>query len=111
VTITEETAGEGVVPREEAERIRAMLLRTAISQGKARLAAAKAAADRKDSVIGPASGLTSLEAKRALFERLRMQYPTLTLAARQGEALSEADLDSLLADFAELGAIDKPTKE
>lgn len=53
----------------------------------------------------------SFEAKRAKFARIIAQNPQLTLAARQGEAMDEAEIDGYLADLAELGITDATEKD
>lgn len=50
--------------------------------------------------------ILSFEAKRAKFDRIIARNPGLTLAARQGERMDEAELDGYLADLAELGIAD-----
>jgi hypothetical protein len=80
----------------------------ASEQGKERLAAARAAvaADRRrpTAVIR----LQPAEARRRLQQIIAADPETarkLTVAARKGEGLSDADVQSMLEDFEELGVI------
>lgn len=97
-------AEENIDVNAEAARLRAMLLDTAAGHGKKRLKLAQeavAASDRKAESTG--GQVLSFEGKQAKLARLLAQHPTVTLAARQGRGMDEAELDECLADLADLG--------
>src|SRR5579883_1225359 len=88
----------------EASRIRQGLLDAAVAHGKERLKAAQVRLADEDAQKGNSENVAlSFEAKRAKLARMISQNPQLTLAARQGEAMDEAEIDGYLADLAELG--------
>lgn len=96
----------------EASRIRQALLNAAVAHGKERLKAAQARVAEEDARASGSGGVVlSFEAKRAKFARIIAQNPQLTLAARQGEAMDEAEIDGYLADLAELGITDVTEKD
>ncbi len=96
----------------EASRIRQALLDAAVAHGKERLKAARARVAEEDAkASGSGAVILSFEAKRAKFARIVAQNPQLTLAARQGEAMDEAELDGYLADLSELGITDATEKD
>ncbi len=96
----------------EASRIRQALLDAAVAHGKERLKAAQARVAEEDARASGSGGVVlSFEAKRAKFARILAQNPQLTLAARQGEAMDEAEIDGYLADLAELGITDATEKD
>jgi hypothetical protein len=81
---------------------------TASEQGKARLAAARAAIAADQRRPARAVRLDPAEARRRLQQLIAADPETarkLTLAARKGEGLSDDDVYSMLEDFEELGAI------
>ena len=91
----------------EASRIRRALLDAAVAHGKGRLKGAQARVAEEDARASGSGGVVlSFEAKRAKFARIIAQNPQLTLAARQGGAMDEAEIDSYLADLTELGITD-----
>jgi hypothetical protein len=82
--------------------------RTASEQGKARLAAARAAIAADHRRPARAIRLDPAEARRRLQQAIAADPETarkLTLAARKGEGLSDDDVYSMLEDFEELGVI------
>lgn len=96
----------------EASRIRQALLDAAVAHGKERLKAAQARLADEDAQKGNSENVVlSFEAKRAKLARMIAQNPQLTLAARQGEAMDEAEIDGYLADLAELGITDSTEKD
>lgn len=97
-------AEEKIDVKAEAARLRAMLLDTAVAHGKKRLRLAQEAvaeSDRKAESSG--AQVLSFQAKKAKLARLLAQNPTVTLAARQGRGMDEAEVDDYLADLADLG--------
>ena len=97
-------AEEKIDVKAEAARLRAMLLDTAAAHGRKRLKLAQEAvaeSDRKAESTG--AQVLSFGAKKAKLARLLAQNPTVTLAARQGLGMDEAELDECLADLADLG--------
>lgn len=97
-------AEERIDVKQEAARLRAMLLSTAAAHGKKRLKLAQAAVAESDRQAESSGAIVlSFAAKKAKLERLIAHNPSLTLAARQGKGMSEAELDDYLADLAELG--------
>jgi hypothetical protein len=93
--------------RAEAERIRKVLLDAAVSHGKARLKAAQSKIAEEDAHVREGGAvILSFEAKHAKLARIIAQNPHLTIAARQGAAMDEAEIDGYLADLAELGITD-----
>ena len=96
----------------EASRIRQALLDAAVAHGKERLKSAQARVAEEDARASGGGGVVlSFEAKRAKFARIIAQNPQLTLAARRGEAMDEAEIDGYLADLAELGITDATEKD
>lgn len=96
----------------EASRIRQGLLDAAVAHGKERLKAAQVRLADEDAQKGNSENVVlSFEAKRAKLARMISQNPQLTLAARQGEAMDEAEIDGYLADLAELGITDSTEKD
>ena len=96
----------------EASRIRQGLLDAAVAHGKERLKAAQVRLADEDAQKGNSENVAlSFEAKRAKLARMISQNPQLTLAARQGEAMDEAEIDGYLADLAELGITDSTEKD
>jgi hypothetical protein len=97
-------AAEKINVKEEAARIRSMLLNTAADHGMNRLRNAQAAvAERDSSSNGAGAKILTFEDKRAKLKRLLAAHPDLTQAARQGRGMDEAEIDDYLADLAELG--------
>ncbi len=97
-------AEEKINVKEEASRLRVMLLDAAATHGKKRLKVAQQAVAETDKQAGSSGAqVLSFEAKRAKLARLLAQNPGLTRAARQGNGMDEAELDDYLADLAELG--------
>lgn len=93
-------------PELQAARLRSMLQSTATEAGRRRLVAAKATVNETSVAQSSVEPKRSLDEKRAVLARLRAQHPDVTLAARKGAVESEEEIDSLLADFAELGIKD-----
>lgn len=105
--IMDAAAEDHADPQAEAARLRKLLLEAAVKHGRGRLEAAKARIADEDARQGQTGTvMLSFEAKRAKFDRIIARNPGLTLAARQGERMDEAELDGYLADLAELGIAD-----
>lgn len=91
----------------EAARIRRVLLDAAVAHGKARLRSAQEQVAEEDAQAERRTGVVlSFAAKRAKLDRIIAQNPHLTLAAREGAEMDEAEIDGYLADLAELGITD-----
>ena len=97
-------------PANVAARARAVFEKAVSAQGRRRLSAARAAIDADASRPRNVVRLNPAVA-RARLDKLMRQYPEtakkLTLAARKGEGLSDADVLGLLADLEELGITDE----
>jgi hypothetical protein len=84
---------------------------TASEQGKARLAAARAAITGARRRPAQQRRLDPAEARRRLQQAIAADPETakkLTMAARKGEGLSDEDVYGMLEDFEELGVIPPP---
>jgi len=92
-------------PKGVANKLRAVIEDAIARAGRRRLLDAREALDRE---AGTRSNVLAWPAdrKRALVTDLRRENATLTMAARQQRQESEADLDSLIEDFIDLGLID-----
>lgn len=105
-----EVEAEGLDPAAEAARVRATIAAALVQSGKARLAEAKVAVgqarvttstnirplrvqNRQAVLVGFANDDTKLKSR-------------LTMAARNGEGITDGEMDSVLDDLRELGAID-----
>jgi hypothetical protein len=105
-----ELAEAGIDTKKVADQTRATIARAISSAGKRRLAAARAGASRA-AVRGVTNVLLlPLAEKRRIVERFAANDAglsgKLTLAARKGEAETEADTDSFLRALVDLGVID-----
>lgn len=110
--ILEAAAEEHADTKKEAERIRNVLKNAAVAHGKARLKDAQEKLAEEDAQAGHGEAVVlSFDAKRAKLARIIAQNPQLTLAARQGGAMDEAEVDGYLADLAELGITDAADKD
>jgi hypothetical protein len=106
-----EIEAEGLNAEDEADRIRAVISTATAQSGKSRLKAARAAIDRS---VKPARGqvhqlpLRDRAAVLATFANDDTKLKSrLTMAARNGEGITEKEMDDILADLRELGAIDE----
>jgi hypothetical protein len=82
--------------------------KTVTEEGKARLAAARAAVAADRGRTARVARLDPAEARRRLQQAITADPETarkLTLAARKGEGLSDNDVQSMLEDLEELGVI------
>lgn len=93
-------------PTAAASRLRSLVDGAVTAAGKRRLAEARTALDAAPKSPSNVLQLPLVD-KRKLIDRLRENTKGLTMAARQGERESERDLDSLLEDLIDIGAIDE----
>lgn len=106
--LLKEERDAGNDPSEVAKAARALYERASILSAKKKLQAAKAAlrAERRPRMEAPVRELDPAVA-RARLNALLEQHPEtktkLTMAARKGEGLSDADVQSMLEDLEELG--------
>jgi hypothetical protein len=108
--LADEIRERGEEPAAVAARALAVFEKAVRAQGRRRLSAARAAVDadaaRPRNVVRLDPGVA-----RDRLDRLMRQYPEtakkLTLAARKGEGLSDADVLGLLANLEELGITDE----
>lgn len=108
--ILAEAKEDGTDPAARAERLKGVYKRALANGGRSRLAAAKAAVDtdRQKSRTGDVTTLDPTSARARLEAALKQDPEThnkLTLAARKGEGLSDADVRGLLQDLEELGIV------
>jgi hypothetical protein len=113
--ILAEAREDGIDPDAVAAEMRALFDQTAAADGKARLAAAKAAAAAERHRPATVIPLEPAAARRLLDRALVRDPETaskLTLAARKfkGAVLSDEEVRGLLEDFQELGAL-PPSEE
>lgn len=112
--ILAEVTADGEDPKQIAQETKDIFERAVASCGKSRLAAARKSvlADRQQGskVLQP-----NPNAARQKMEKILKQHPEtlskLTLAARNGEGLSDSDVFSMLQDLEELGVISPIDKE
>lgn len=106
-----EIVAEGLDPAKEAERIRAVISVAAAQSGKARLKAARAEIDRSVALTRTNIRQLPLRDRAAVLARFANDdaklKSRLTMAARNGDGVTEQEMDAILADLMELGAIDE----
>ena len=106
-----EIEAEGLAPQKEAERLRAMVAMAMAQGGKVRLVAARAEVDRSVKVGRTNIHQLPLRDRAAVLARFANDdaklKSRLTMAARNGDGITEQEMDSILADLRELGAIDE----
>jgi hypothetical protein len=104
---TTDTHGD---PEELAAEMRALFEKTFHEEGKAKLVAAKKAANAARTLGPTVVPLDNAEARRR-YERMvagdSELSDKLTMAARKGEGESERDIEGVTEDLAELGAFDQ----
>jgi len=104
-----ELAADGLDVEAEAAAARSAIAGGVARVGQARLAAARRAVsrDRKARVVRPP---LRADRREAVLTRFANDDPKLkgrlTMAARKGEGVSEKEIDAILDDLRELGAID-----
>lgn len=106
-----EIEAEGLDPQKEAKRLRAMVAAATAQSGKTRLVAARAEIDRSAMSGRTNIRLLPLRDRAAILARFANDdaklKSRLTMAARNGDGITEQEMDSILADLRELGAIDE----
>lgn len=106
-----EIKAEGLDPQKEAERLRAVVAAAMAQGGKARLVAARMEVDHSAKLGRIDIHRLQLRDKAAVLARFANDdaklKSRLTMAARNGEGITEQEMDSILADLRELGAIDE----
>ena len=106
-----EIKAEGLDPQKEAERIRALVAAATARSGRARLVAARAEIDRSAMSARTNIHQLPLRDRAAVLARFANDdvklKSRLTMAARNGDGITEQEMDSILADLRELGAIDE----
>jgi len=103
-------AGED--PEQVADTLRSLIDALITEQAKERLRSARASLDvRRATTSASTANVLSFEKKQAILQgfadndvKLRQR---LTMAARQGEGTSEREIDAILQDLRDLGAIDE----
>lgn len=101
---------EGEDPQKTAEGLRALYERTVLAINKTKLATARAAMQSHREQGRRQFGI-SAEMARKLWDALVSEkglHTAMTLAARNGKELSEADIQGMVEDLCELGAIKIP---
>jgi hypothetical protein len=93
----------------EAAQSRAIFAKAVAAQGKRRMAAARAAIDARSATSAQPARRLSPEQARQLLARALRDAPEmsakLTMAARKGQDLSDADVYGMLDDLADLGLL------
>ena len=106
-----EIEAEGLDPHKEAERLRSTVAAATAQSGKARLVAARAEIDRSAMSARTNVHQLPLRDRAAVLARFANDdaklKTRLTMAARNGDGITEQEMDSILADLRELGAIDE----
>jgi|SRR5882724_1950477 len=110
--LVEEATAEGADVRQEAERLRGVLLNTVMEFKKARLAAAEKQHQRSVEAFRSSEHAlpSSPEARRKLLERSLKRRPEMreamvTLQHRNFESLDDADVQGALKQLSHLGAL------
>ncbi len=91
------------------KEMRAVIGKSIMQSAKARLAVSKVLANPErgsSRISGPAPGAARRKLDKIISQNVDA-YPQLTLAARKGETMSDADAESLLEDLRALGIVDK----
>ncbi len=92
----------------EAERIRSLIASAIIRAKKEQFLLAKKELNASRSAKSENQILNfSLDTKKALINKAKEHTPSLTLAARNGEELTENDANCFLQDLIDLGVLDK----
>ena len=106
--ILTELREDGTDPQVDAVRLRALFERTVLEGNKRRLLAAKAAVRAENTSSRRTGSVFDIrEARRRLQSILEQKgtLPALTLAARNENELSDADVLSMIQDLEELGVL------
>ena len=106
-----EAEAEGLDVEEEANCIRAIISTATTQAGKSRLQAARAEIDRSGGAARGQVHQLPIKDRAAVLVRFANDdaklKSRLTMAARNGEGITEKEMDDILADLRELGAIDE----
>ena len=106
-----EVEAEGLNAEDEADRIRAIISTATARSGKSRLQAARAEIDRATGAGRGQVHQLPLRDRAAVLARFANDdtklKSRLTMAARNGDGITENEMDDILADLRELGAIDE----
>lgn len=106
-----EVEAEGLNAEDEADRIRAIISTATARSGKSRLQAARAEIDRATGAGRRQVHQLPLRDRAAVLARFANDdtklKSRLTMAARNGDGITENEMDDILADLRELGAIDE----
>jgi hypothetical protein len=112
--LREEMAAEGEDAEKTVKVIDAAIARAKTTGGKRRLAQAKAELEERRNSSGSVVKLDR-EIARARFKEMKSKDPELAskmmMAARDGQGLSESDLEGLLDDIVELDGLDPKVDE
>lgn len=109
--LLEEVCEDGHDPETVAREMRALITATSLAHGQARLLAARQALE---SARQARSGAAVVQLSMSRKQQILTQFAAndgqlrsrLTMAARQGVGASEREIDDILRDLRELGAID-----
>lgn len=106
-----EVEAEGLNAEDEASRVRALISAATGQAAKGRLKAARAAIDRAAGSTWEQVHQLPLRDRAAVLARFANDdvklKSRLTMAARNGEGITENEMDDILANLRELGAIDE----
>ena len=106
-----EVEAEGLNAEVEADRIRAIISTATARSGRSRLQAARAEIDRATLAGRGQVHQLPLRDRAAVLARFANDdtklQSRLTMAARNGDGITENEMDDILADLRELGAIDE----
>lgn len=107
--LLEEAKEEGRDVAAEAAHSRAIFAKAVAAHGKRKLAAARAAIGARSKQPSYRTGQLTPQQARAVLDRALHAAPEtaakLTLAARKGQGLSDADVYGMLEDMADLGLL------
>lgn len=106
-----EIEAEGLNAESEADRIRDIISTATTQAAKSRLKAARAEIDRTAEAARGQVHQLPIRDRAAVLVRFANDdaklTTRLTMAARNGEGITEKEMDDILADLRELGAIDE----
>ena len=106
-----EVEAEGLNAEDEADRIRTIISTATARSGRSRLQAARAEIDRATGAGRGQVHQLPLRDRAAVLARFANDdtklQSRLTMAARNGDGITEKEMDDILADLRELGAIDE----
>lgn len=99
-----ELLAAGYQPEDATGKVRAVIARAIFGKARAQLAKAPAHVPESGTLLrfGPGEARAKLD---AIVNRDPAAFPELTMAARKGQSISDADAASQLEDFLELGII------